>query len=196
MENKKYEILEDDFIIYKGRKLYRIKALYEFITLRGTVVFKESLGGYVEGYHNLSQEGKCWIYGDSKVCENARIRDNAVVGIKSQVYGNVEVRDNAMVGSDAIVHGNAIIKGHSHIANGSEIYGNAVIKDDARVVRRSKVYGNASIEGEVRVGSEAKVYDNAVIKNSVELVGRAELHVFGNAEVSTELQVRYLYDGK
>jgi hypothetical protein len=56
MENKKYELVEDDFIIHNGRKLYRIKALKKLKkshVFGSFIVQKGEIGGYVEGYHNL-----------------------------------------------------------------------------------------------------------------------------------------------
>ena len=49
--NKKYE-LTDECINFYGRKLYRIKALVDFYDVKSG-----DLGGYVESYNNLSQEG-------------------------------------------------------------------------------------------------------------------------------------------
>lgn len=50
----KYEILKDDKIEYKGKTLYRIKALEKQI---GVNIGDK--GGYIENYNNLSQKGKC-----------------------------------------------------------------------------------------------------------------------------------------
>ena len=72
---KKFE-LTSDFVIFFGKKLFRIRALIEF----GDVKAGE-LGGYVEKEENLAQDGDAWVYGDAQVCGNARVYGNA------QVYG-------------------------------------------------------------------------------------------------------------
>ena len=57
---KKYE-LTNETIEYKGKKLYRIKALIDF----GNVE-KGARGGFVEKEENLSMSGNAWV------CDNAR----------------------------------------------------------------------------------------------------------------------------
>ena len=97
--NKKYELTDECINIY-GRKLYRIKALVDF-----SYVKSGDLGGYVESYDNLSQEGTCWIYG------SARVFGSAIV------YGNAIVGGNARVGGNAIVDGNAKVFGSAEVSS-------------------------------------------------------------------------------
>ena len=72
--------------------LYRIKALRDFKDVR-----KGDLGGFVQGYHNLSQEGNCWIYDSSRVSELAKIIDNAIVINNSIISGNTRITGNHRV---------------------------------------------------------------------------------------------------
>lgn len=58
---KKYE-LTNEFVQVSGIKLYRIKALKDFASVRAG-----DLGGYIEKEENLSQNG------DAKVYDNARV---------------------------------------------------------------------------------------------------------------------------
>jgi hypothetical protein len=51
----KYKLTEN-FIEYKGKKLYQIQSLKNF-----SDVAVGELGGYIESEKNLSQEGDCWI---------------------------------------------------------------------------------------------------------------------------------------
>ena len=111
--SKKYEILEDDFILHKGKKLYRIVAIKNISKL----VFKGELGGYVEGYHNLSQEDVCWICNDAKVYGNARVKDSATIGGDAEIFGNAEVKEYSAVGNNAKIYGNAKICGNEHISS-------------------------------------------------------------------------------
>lgn len=56
----KYELVESEVAdgVTNGKPLYHIRALKDFSDVK-----KGDLGGYVEGYHNLTQEGDAWIYG-------------------------------------------------------------------------------------------------------------------------------------
>jgi lipoate-protein ligase A len=94
------------YILIKDNSCYRPKAIKDFYN-----VSKGDLGGYVEGYHNLSQKGDCWIYDYSIVFGNAKVSGNA------QVYGNSKVF------SDAKIFGNARVKNFVQIFGVSEISG-------------------------------------------------------------------------
>ena len=92
--------------------LNRVKAVKD-----SPYIKKGTLGGFIRGYHNLSQKGDCWVYDRAWVCEGARISENAVVCENAFVAGNAEVtgyaviRDNARVFDNAQVSGHAIVKG-------------------------------------------------------------------------------------
>ena len=146
MENKKYEILEDDFILHEGIKLYRIRSLIDISLMHYFDIAKGELGGYVEGYHNLSQEGTCWIYVNAKVFGNARVIEDAIVGDYAKVYGN------AVIGYNAAVRGFA------------KVFGNAKI-ESARVVGKAEVYGNSIVKGTAIVKGDSIISDNAAVVN-------------------------------
>lgn len=73
---KKYK-LTDEAIKYNCVTLYRIEALRNFGSIKAG-----DKGGFVQSYHNLSQEGDCWIHGEAKVFGNAKVYENA------QVFGS------------------------------------------------------------------------------------------------------------
>ena len=85
---------------YSPNEYYRPKALKDFKN-----VIKNDLGGLVDGYHNLSQKGDCWVYYYAEVSGNAQVSDNA------RICGNAIVRENAQVLENAIINGRAIVKG-------------------------------------------------------------------------------------
>lgn len=58
----KYELLRNNFINYKGRILFRIRALKDFSDVK-----KGDLGGYVQSESNLNHNDSCWIYDNAKV---------------------------------------------------------------------------------------------------------------------------------
>ena len=103
----KYILIKDSNHIY-----YRLKAVKDFSN-----VSKGSLGGYLDGYHNLSQKGNCWIYDNSWVYGNAQVSENAKIYENSQVFGNAQVYDNAVVSRQSMIYGCAKIYGNANIEN-------------------------------------------------------------------------------
>ena len=85
---QKYEIIDDQNDEHYGH----IKALTDFGDVK-----KGDIGGKIDSYDNLSQEGDCWVHtgaqvrGDAKVSGNARVYDHAKVYDNARVYGDSEV---------------------------------------------------------------------------------------------------------
>lgn len=73
-------------IIDNGINKGRIKALKDF----GTIT-KGTIGGYVDSYKNLSQEGYAWVYGNARVSGNAKV--SAHVHLKYNLC-NFDVQQN------------------------------------------------------------------------------------------------------
>ena len=80
---KKFEFT-GEFIVYFGKKLFRIKSLIDFGDVK-----RGEVGGFVEKEENLSQDGNAWVCG------------NALVYGDAMVYGNAWVYGNARVCGDA-----------------------------------------------------------------------------------------------
>lgn len=133
--SKKYELIEEP-----NTGLFRIKAIRNF-----NDISKGFTGGLVQGEHNLSHEGYCWVYKSAKVCGNAK------------VYGNAQIYHNATIGEEAKVFDDVRIYGDS------KVYGNA------------KVYGFAEVDGKARVYGDARVYENSKVYNSAEVGGKADI---------------------
>ena len=111
---KKFE-LTDEFITNAfGNKLFRIKALVDFGTIKAG-----ELGGFVEKEENLSSDDNAWVYGDARVYGNAWVYGNA------RVYGNAWVSGNARVSGDALVSGDARVYGDARVSGNARVYGNA-----------------------------------------------------------------------
>ena len=70
---KKYEFTGETKV-WLGRTLHRIRALVAF----GDVEVGD-LGGWIEKEENLAQEGNAWVYGEARVCDNARVFGEARV---------------------------------------------------------------------------------------------------------------------
>ena len=128
----KYELLQDDFIFPYGEdgpKLYRIRALKDFGDVN-----KGDLGGYVEGEHNLSNYGDCWIYDNSCVFEGSFIDDSA------------KVKEDSLISSAAVLVGNSIVKGGSMVRSQAYIGDNVVIDNCVAIFHRAYIFGNSVIK--------------------------------------------------
>lgn len=142
-------------IEHEGRTLYRIEALKDF-----GLISKGTLGGYVEGTHNLSQYGTCWILNNAKVYGGAMVSEDAIIFDDACVYGYARVNGEAMITGYAKVYDFARVDGQARVNN------RAVIHDNAAVRERAVVQQNAIICGNVTVGGTASISDNAIIRDN------------------------------
>lgn len=125
--------------------LYRIEALRDFGLIKAG-----DKGGFVQSYHNLSQEGICWIHDEAKVFGNAKVSGKAQVFGRAKVYGNAFVKGDAFVFDDAKVYGNASVNGDATVSDKAEVFGVA------------RVYGNAFVKGDAIIETSR---DYIVFKN-------------------------------
>src|SRR5574344_1176190 len=99
MENKKYE-LTNITMEYKGRTLYRIRALKDFRDVEAG-----DLGGWVSNENNLSQKGCCWIYDEAKCMDNARMYDNSIMRNNSTMCDFSEMHNHSAMFDNAVMYG-------------------------------------------------------------------------------------------
>lgn len=137
---KKYELVSSQNQLY-----YDIKALKD-IPLHS--VKAGDLGGRVEGEHNLSQEGDCWIEEGSMVRNQARVEGNALVC------------NNSIIVNNSCISGNVIVN-DCRVSGSSNIKDNAVLTYCA-VLGKSHVRGNARIQGICLLG-DCDLYGDTVI---------------------------------
>lgn len=142
----KYILTKDDSIACNSVYFYRPKAVRDFSN-----VSKGDIGGFIDGYHNLSHKGNCWIYNTASVYGEACISEDAKILDKAKIYGD------SVVYGDTVVGGNALIYGKSKINTGM-IY-NAEVSD-------SKIFGNSYV-GDIKVKKSILVTDNYIINNDV-----------------------------
>lgn len=159
---KKYK-LTDETIEYNCVTLYRIEALRNFGSIK-----TGDKGGFVQSYHNLSQEGDCWIHGEAKVFGNAKVYENAQVFGSAEVCGYASVKGNAFVFGRAKVYGRAFVFGKAQVFGDAKVYGNAFVHGDAEVYDKAEVFGVASVYGNAFVKGDAIIKtgrDYIVFKN-------------------------------
>lgn len=221
-ERKKYAFTGKTKIIIgednEKHILHQIVALKDFETITANAyenVKKGDLGGYIESEHNLSQEGQCWINGDtlydSRHCKesivygNARIEGNAYVGVNVEVYGNARIYDNALIGPFCKIYGNAQIYDSATVSKESRIYDNAKVYGNASVYSKCHVYENAKVYGNTDIAHRAKVFGNAEVFGSSNVKGgfaggveiSGESKVEGNAEIYNNVEISgkaYIYE--
>lgn len=143
---KKYKLREDLYIYHRGRKLYRIEALKDLDGVR-----KGDLGGFIEGEHNLSHFGNCWLYdyslaydtayvsGDAKLYNEVKAYDNC------RIYGNSQIHDYCDIGENAKIYGNSQLWGYCTVQGYSSVYGNSQIYDDTFIDDWAEIGGDAIV---------------------------------------------------
>lgn len=173
MSNLKYSIDYTKSLVYDNHTLYRI--IYQTdITelLKDTDLYYINpdvlIGGWIESYDNLDQEGNCAIFNDAKV------------------YGNAQILDDAIITDEAVVTGEAVVSGNVRMFNDSVASGQVLITDNAKITGSSYILceayvgDNADITGSL-ITNHACVFENAKLKNcKVEEYSK----IYGSAELT------------
>lgn len=174
---KKYE-LTDEFLLFRGIKLFRIRSLKRFDNVE-----KGDFGGYVESEINLSQEGNCWVYDNAKIFHNARVYENA------KAFCNAEVYENARIFGHAEIHEKATI------TNDAMVYGNAEVHDKAQVVGSARICGNtcmrgfSKVSGNVFINGEVNMKDDSAIHGNISIDSNNEIYLIDNAVIKDNLNI-------
>ena len=175
-ENNKYEMIKEDFIIYKGRKLYRIRALKDLYNVR-----KGQLGGYIESEDNLAIDRDCWVFEDAKAYEHTYITDGVRLLNKSEAYGNSKLSGDVTLWDSSKVYGDANVSEDVTLWDNSKIYGDAVVYGSASLWDNSKIYGEARVSGVVELEDRSEVYGDAVLYNAVKC--NDDVKITGDAKI-------------
>jgi carbonic anhydrase/acetyltransferase-like protein (isoleucine patch superfamily) len=168
--SKKYE-LTPDFCSLPDATLFRIKALRDFRDEYDVPVKAGDLGGYVEGYHNLSHEGDCWVADNAKVSGKSVVEGDSLVCDAAEVWGDCMVRD-------------------SLVQDEARVYGNVQLLDGVEVTDVSRVEGNAYIQGEVVLAYGSVVMGDAHIISTDCVYGVKLLHCFVGDQVQLSSPLR------
>lgn len=185
---KKYELIK----VESKRGLYRIRALRdinvknEFID---TIVKKGTLGGYIEGEHNLSQDDNSWVFENGVVKCNAKLINTAL--ISGTIRDGAIVINSKIEGKLADIYNNAIVK-NSIISNTVRIYENAIVRssditatassDENDMIYAISIYGNATVVDCTILGAYTEIYDNATV-NGTKIEGKEGSSICNNAKV-------------
>ena len=108
--------LTDETKVVSGHTLHRIEALKDFAD-----VHKGDKGGFVEGEHNLSQSGNCWVYDNACVYDRAYVCGSAYVYDSAKVYGSANVYVSAKVCGSAKVYGSAYVYDSAYVCGSANI---------------------------------------------------------------------------
>lgn len=84
------------------------------------IVNKGDIGGYIESEDNLSQEGNCWVEGDSFVTDNAKVMGDAVVCSNSVLADNAVIKDHAFVGDNTTLRCDSMLSDYASVGGGEE----------------------------------------------------------------------------
>lgn len=106
-DGMKYELLPEN-------DKYRLRALKSFADVKAG-----DLGGLVSRASNLSQDGNCWVYYDSRALNDAKVQGNAVVRGTARIYNSAVIKDQAVLEGNARVGGNVVVGDTSYINLGS-----------------------------------------------------------------------------
>ena len=190
MREPKYKLIELDCA---ENKWYRIVYLKNVYSPNGKLLAAAGeLGGIVENEKNLSQKGSCVVLNDAiilgektRVCQDAIVKDGALVSGGSTIAGDAKVLGNAVVSGKSILTDNATATGYAKIANKSILLDNACVDENATidhafVLWNSRVYGNAVVKAKSKIGGIAHIFDNATVAGS-DVYGLT--HIGGNTQL-------------
>lgn len=179
MEQKKYEIT--DISHPSNPKWHRIRSLVDLCD----DVVKGTLGGYVESYENLSQEGDSWVGMDAVACEDAYVSDDAILTDCAIAKGS------SYIGKNALVAGHAVVQDYANITAGlitdtACVCGYATIWSEEQRLCAPVIRGNARIYG--GISGNVICRGNALILPGTSLVNRTnDCFIFEDDRVSVEL---------
>lgn len=140
----KYELI-------KAGELFQIRSKVDFGNIKAN-----TLGGLVEGHHNLSHKGTCWIF------------PNAIVKEKARVIASAIVKDNAVVSGCAFVYGKAIVENSATVTDDAMIYGKAKVTQNASITGNAHIRGKAVVSGSTKVGGQIII--SSIEVNSKEFI--------------------------
>lgn len=172
---KKYELILDDFIQLNNVKLYRIRALKSFGSVK-----EGELGGYVESENNLSHSSNAWVGGNACVRDNAWVTGNGLVTDNACVTDNSRVTDNACVTGNACLRDNAWVSGNACVTDEAIVKDNTYVTDNAHISDWAIVLDRVWVTGDAQVTSDVRLAGNAFISGDARIESNKDYCVFKN----------------
>ena len=162
---KKYELIEESKTIFKGREVFRVKALKDFSDIKAG-----DIGGWVCSYNNLSQECDCWIYDDAKCLDDAKVYDNAKMFDNAIMYDNSKMFNKAKMFDNSIMCNNSVMYNNTRMLDNAIIYDNSIMYDNSRIAGNARMYDNAKMYG------NSIMYDNSRMYDTSKTVGNSRMY--------------------
>lgn len=185
---KKYLLITSDVKVFRGKPHYRIKALTD-IPQYG-VVFGD-LGGWVQGEHNLSHGGDCWVTEDAVVSDKAIVTGNAYISGQAKVLDSARVTHSARVSGRALVGEKARVSGWAYIADRTHVSSNALVTDHAYVCDDARIFGYSRVTGDAHVYEESVIRDEAHVGGTARILGSSIIKdtacVFGMGRIKDSI---------
>ena len=121
-KGEKYHLIQDG----AHKRLVADKDFY----CHGILIRAGKCGGLVDGSHNVSQSGSCWVTEDACVMGDSTVRDDALVTGGSIITGGAKVIQNATVEDDCQVSDGATVRGNARISGSVAVSDGVVIGRD------------------------------------------------------------------
>lgn len=136
---QKYQLKEDNYLWYKGRKLYQIEALHSIQNPYRAINMGER-GGFVESKNCLSQLGTCWVNECALVLNDGYVSGDAYVGGMCIIDG-ASVNDHSVLDDRVILRKGVKVRGNAKLIGTFEIDHEMTIMDGDLISRNTKYGG-------------------------------------------------------
>ena len=184
---KKYE-LTDEVKLVGSKVHYRIRALVDIPYYH---IYKGDLGGWVQGEHNLSHNGDCWVAEDAVVSDKAVVMGNAYISGQAKIVDSARVTHSARVSGRALVGEKARVSGWAYIADRTHVSSNALVTDHAYVCDDARIFGYARVTGDAHVYEESVIRDEAHVGGTARILGSSIIKdtacVFGAGRIKDSI---------
>lgn len=136
----KYELMSDDHREMSGGPAFRVRALRAIPRHNVNV---GDLGGYVQGFHNLSQDNSAWVASEAVVTERARVDGDALAAERSHLTGDARLLGEAVVTGGVYMAGRAVVTDRARVAAGTSVEGQVLIGGDVVIRHALHLSGDA-----------------------------------------------------
>jgi hypothetical protein len=149
-----------------GARLYQIVALRAF----GTVEAGER-GGFIEGEHNLSHQGNCWVAGKAMVRQKARLNDDALACDFVDISGSAQLYDQTLACGHADITGDVKMYDESTADEFCRLFGHFEMRDRSHASGRSIGCVRASMRDRTFIHGECMLAGTFCLEGDGELDG-------------------------